>query len=271
MHLKRNRSTLLFILFVMGCASPPPEKETQIAPPQKILAEISAQAPQERLVHLDHKYFEVFYSPEHRLAKYVRYTLTAEQLRARQFKRSDRFRADEQLTALGQPAVQAKDYRKSGYDKGHLAPADDFAWNHEAMDETFVLSNIVPQKAALNRGPWKRLENRVRRWACGEEKITIYTGPILSPDLKTTKTGLRIPKEFFKLIIDETPPKKSAVFILRQNDKGDVLAQRLTTLAELQKKIHETLVFDANEEEVRRPAQVNQWIEKDCDPKSGPH
>jgi endonuclease G len=259
------------ILLLAGCVSPVPEREVQLSPPKNVLAQITAQAPKERLLHLDHKYFEVFYSPEYRLAKYVRYTLTAEQLRARRFKRSDRFRTDDQLAALGQPTVQVKDYRKSGFDKGHLAPADDFAWSQEAMDETFVLTNIVPQKPALNRGLWKALENQVRRWACGEEKITVFTGPILAAGLKTTKSGIPIPKEFFKLIVDETPPRKHAVYILRQNDKGDLLARRLVTLIELQQKLHETILFDANHEESRRPAQVNDWVEKDCDSSLGSH
>lgn len=55
-----------------------------------------------------------------------------------------------------------KDYNKCGYDKGHLANAEDFAYNCELDELTFRYYNCVPQTPELNRGIWKAYENKVR-------------------------------------------------------------------------------------------------------------
>lgn len=56
-------------------------------------------------------------------------------------------------------------YSRSGYDKGHMAPAADFAHTRKEMAATFDYVNALPQTPALNRGEWKRDETRVRRWS----------------------------------------------------------------------------------------------------------
>jgi hypothetical protein len=57
------------------------------------------------------------------------------------------------------------DYLKSGYDKGHLANAEDFA-NNCLLDElTFRYYNCVPQTKELNRGIWKQQETIIRAWS----------------------------------------------------------------------------------------------------------
>ena len=50
------------------------------------------------------------------------------------------------------------DYAKSGYDKGHRAPANDFTRSVTAMKATFILTNAVPQKHGVNDGKWAQLE-----------------------------------------------------------------------------------------------------------------
>lgn len=56
-------------------------------------------------------------------------------------------------------------YSRSGYDKGHMAPAADFAHTRKEMAVTFDYINALPQTPSLNRGEWKRDETRVRRWS----------------------------------------------------------------------------------------------------------
>ena len=57
------------------------------------------------------------------------------------------------------------DYTKSGYDRGHMAPAADMKWSKQAMEESFYMSNICPQNPNLNRGDWNDLEEKSRQWA----------------------------------------------------------------------------------------------------------
>ncbi len=62
--------------------------------------------------------------------------------------RSNRFRSDNDV--LG--CARLDDYRNSGYDRGHMAPAGDMKWSARAMDDSHLLTNIVPQNRRLNAG-----------------------------------------------------------------------------------------------------------------------
>ena len=70
------------------------------------------------------------------------------------------------------------DYRASGYDRGHLAPAGSMKMNEISMSESFFMSNMSPQSASFNRGVWKRLEGKVN-WSENNDSILVVPGPIL--------------------------------------------------------------------------------------------
>lgn len=76
--------------------------------------------------------------------------------------RRNRFAPDPQLT--GKPRSELADYRRSGYDRGHQAPAGDQNSSQRLKDETFFLSNMIPQVGANNQQIWADLEHRVRGW-----------------------------------------------------------------------------------------------------------
>jgi endonuclease G len=175
----------------------------------------TAQQPE---IVLKHKYFTISYNSYHRLANWVKYSLKKEDLNG-QWKRPSKFKADPILKKLGIDPVVHDDYTHSGYARGHLAPAEDFAYSKEAIESTFIMSNVIPQKGSVNSGSWAQLEKKVRKWACGELNITVYTGPILKENLPKIKNQISVPDEFFKLVIDETPPKKAIAFRYNQKDK----------------------------------------------------
>jgi len=268
-HIRRSL-TFVLVMLSLSCSTAPkaplapvpapkPQAEKPRATPG-LPAKASIPPQRKNSVLLNHKYFEIQYDPSFRLARYVKYQLTKENLRGKRFKRKDRFRPDPQLTERKLPAVHPKEYAKSGYDKGHLAPAADFSWSEEASDLTFVMSNMVPQKPGLNRSAWKMLEDQVRKWACGEERIIVITGPILEAQLPSLPGGLAIPRQFFKIVIDDTPPRKALAFVYNQEDKGQVMHQRMVALNELEMRLQEN--FSALLQEERRPAQVAEW--KEC-------
>ena len=105
-----------------------------------------------------HTYYTLSFNSRHKQANWVYYTLELEG-KERVAERTDRFREDKKV-----PSGSAKpsDYIKSGYDRGHLCPAADMAHSAEAMEETFLMSNISPQLPVFNRGIWKSLEKLVR-------------------------------------------------------------------------------------------------------------
>ncbi len=95
--------------------------------------------------------FSLKYNEEYEQAEWVAYQLTEEEVLG-EFPRKDRFRADRNIST---GSASLEDYRGSEYDRGHLAPAADFKWSEQAMDESFLLSNMSPQVPGFNRGIWK--------------------------------------------------------------------------------------------------------------------
>lgn len=257
------RATILAALtFLIACQSAPKVS------PIEANAITATQNEKIRSHVFNHQYFEIHYAPDFKLAKFVKYTLTAENLRQRTAQRRDRFFSDPHLKNLNLPAIFANAYRKSGYHRGHMAPAEDFRYNQDAIDATFVMTNMAPQKPSLNSGAWKRLEQLMRRYACGEERVTILTGPILNEGLPRLRSGVSIPSQFFKVVIDETPPTKVKAYLFNQDDRGRILEERTVSLGQLKEKLREDFVSayipPAPPESDRQPAQENPWKEADC-------
>lgn len=98
-------------------------------------------------------------------------------------KRSDDFRADPDVPH--EFRASAGDYALSGYDLGHLAPAGDNEFSDAAMHASFLVSNMCPQRAGLNRenAKWEGLEDHVRSIAKTDgAKVWVFTGPAFLPD-----------------------------------------------------------------------------------------
>ncbi len=257
--------TLIFTCLLLSCTTQAPlvgYTDSSLVKTKVHLIEQSS-----NLIMIDHKYFKIAYDSSKRLAQYVTYQLTASQLRAKSARRSNKFIPDPFLVKNNIPYVVTVEYAKSGYDRGHLAPSADFAWDQEANNMSFVMSNMAPQLPGLNRDAWKKLEDQVRKWACGEERVTIITGPIFSNNLPALKSGLEIPHRFFKIVIDETSPKKMIAFIYHQEDKGNVIRERIVPIKSIEKetKIAFNQDFPAlQDESMRAPASLNEWKEADC-------
>lgn len=202
-------------------------------------------------VILDHKYFTISYNKTHRLPHWVKYTLTKSDLNGPGV-RPKRFRPDPLLIALNIEPVVHNDYTHSGYTRGHMAPAEDFSRSQEAIEETFIMSNVIPQKAGVNSGSWAQLEKKVRSWACGEEKITVITGPVLSDGMAKIKDSISIPNEFFKVVIDETPPRKAIAFVYIQTEKKQKMENKQVPLLEVLTRNH-------LESEVVTDSHIKDW------------
>lgn len=112
---------------------------------------------------IEYKGFIVRYDSTHRVPAFVMHRVTPQQLSDSlgiKARRSNRFWVDEMR--LASKSATSEDYRKSGFDRGHHAPAGDFVYSQRLKDESFVYSNISPQKAGLNRGPLAKIERRIR-------------------------------------------------------------------------------------------------------------
>lgn len=115
------------------------------------------------------------------------------------------------------------DYNKSGYDLGHMGPAEDFSYSDDAETDSFSMVNVAPQLPGLNRQEWERLEETVRAWAWSRKDVIVYVGPILSKTPKTLGNNVAIPDAFFKIVMDKNTGDVIAFVMPQQNEsKGDL-------------------------------------------------
>lgn len=145
--------------------------------------------------------YSLCYRESYEQAEWSAYCLTEEELE-KNAKRSDDFRADPEIST---GSATPNDYKKSGYDRGHLSPAADFAFSDKAMSETFYMSNMSPQKGSLNRGIWKDLESEVRLWAKSFGRVYVVSGPILEKPAEAYESigenHVTVPEFYYKVIL----------------------------------------------------------------------
>lgn len=160
------------------------------------------------------------YIERHEQAAWVIYIISNKQILAKNAERSNHsFRRD---PAIPTGSASSSDYTRSGFDRGHLAPAADMAYSEQTMRDSFYMSNISPQRPGFNRGIWKDLEAWVRQTAVKERLVVVVTGPVFpGRDIQTIgKNAVTVPSHFYKIVYDLTPPQKMIAFIL-PNEKSD--------------------------------------------------
>ncbi len=172
-----------------------------------------------------HKYFALSYSEKHEVPEWVAYELTRTQLKKKRVRREDHFRPDPKVKTK---SATTTDYRRSGYDRGHLVPAADRAFSREAMDETFYMSNIAPQERKFNGGIWRELEELTRDWAYKFKKLYVVTGPVLTKRSKARigPNDVAVPHSFYKVLLDISEPELKAIAYILPNKKSDEPLQK---------------------------------------------
>jgi endonuclease G len=151
---------------------------------------------------LDKHHFVVCYDAAHKVPAWVGYALTADEAKTKATSRTGSFRADADLPR-GQRAENA-DYSGSGYDKGHMAPANDFSWNVDAMKATFVLCNAVPQRHGVNGGQWAQLEASIHDLAAKQGTVWVVSGPLFVGGKPVKTIGadkVAVPTHTYKVVL----------------------------------------------------------------------
>ena len=136
-------------------------------------------APGQAETIIDRDGYALGYSPEHRQAVWVIYKLTAGEVGSRVAGRSNNFRVDPEIHSQ---QAEPGDYRNSGYDRGHLAPAADMAWSETTMSESFFMSNISPQQPAFLSFRSLRAGFRIRECIPQAERScvsSLFSSPVL--------------------------------------------------------------------------------------------
>jgi endonuclease G, mitochondrial len=205
---------IVFILFfaLYYCYNKSAVTESEILPQHPGLPTLFAGHGQ-----IEHTFYTLSYNEEFEQADWVMYRLPASYLTLEKNKRKDNFRIDS-LVSTGSATL--KDYKSSGYDRGHLCPAADMSWSVDALSETFFMSNMSPQKPRFNRGIWKKLEMQVRKWALGNEELFIVIGPVFNEILGTIGVNeVAVPRYYYKIILDYKQPEIKAIAFVMENKK----------------------------------------------------
>ena len=151
---------------------------------------------EETALIIENTAYTINYIEEHEQPSWVYYNLIGTNMSG-SAKRKNNFRPDSRIIT---GSATLNDYKGSGYDRGHLAPAAIFKWSDKTMSESFYMSNMSPQVPGFNRGIWKKLESLIRKWAISYNELFVITGPILEPNLPTIgENKVSVPKYYYKV------------------------------------------------------------------------
>ena len=165
--------------------------------------------------------YTVSFNSTHNIPNWVAWQLDKSRL-AENESRTDDFLPDPDLPQS--KAVTTNDYKRSGWDRGHMCPAADNRWHWKAMQESFYMTNICPQNHNLNRGDWKELEEACRDWVQSEGKLYIVCGPILYKQQHQTigkQHKVTVPEAFFKVVLSTSGKQPKAIGFIYQNASGN--------------------------------------------------
>lgn len=169
-----------------------------------------------QIVH--HEGYSLSYSEPHEQAEWVAYELKKSHLSNINHKRPF-FEIDE---AVKTGAAHWRNYKNSGFDRGHLCPAGDRRYSQSAHDETFLTSNISPQEHEFNSGIWNTLEQKVRYWASKYDGVFVVTGGVLEGDMETIgDEQVSVPKQFYKVLIDNNSGKTKMIAFLMPHENSN--------------------------------------------------
>lgn len=167
---------------------------------------------------ITHKGYTVSYNYDWKIPNWVAYELTDWEVEG-EVPRYDRFKPDPMVPQNATAVTD--DYKYSGYDRGHMAPAADMKWDEQAMKESFYLSNICPQNPNLNGGVWKDLEEQVRDLASQKGRIFVVCGPIVTDDTFTLgENKVVVPQAFFKVLLQEEKGEVHTIGFVYENKSG---------------------------------------------------
>jgi len=181
---------------------------------------------------LHKKAFDICYSCKWKTPKLVVYKVDGNLIDKYNLSRKSlRFRPDYNLPAKCRS--YSKDYSRTGFDRGHLAPNAVFDYNKSVQKETFLMSNIAPQKPKLNRKLWAKIEKFVRIQARKFKNVRVITG--VCGSLGHIKNNVNIPKRWYKIIF--RPDGKVISFLVpNSNTVGKDKAKKyLSNVKEIEK------------------------------------
>ncbi len=211
-----------------------------------------------QLVH--HSFYSLSYNEDREQANWVAYPLTRDLIKMPNVPRTDWFEVDPKVRT---GSAHHRDYKGSGYTRGHMAPAGDMAFDKLAMDESFYMSNMSPQLRAFNNGIWRELEENVRDWTYKKDKVYIVSGPIFGTSRKEIgKIGIDVPAAFYKIILNQNLNEVIAYLIPHEKTNkplSDFIVSIDQIEAETGLDFFDLLLDDTQEDELESALGKGNW------------
>lgn len=211
---------------------------------------------------LERQAYVLSHDDSKKVARWVSYHLTSEYLKVNAV-RSDKFKADPDIP-VGKRA-ELEDYKGSGFDRGHIAPSADMLRSQSINDESFLLSNMAPQTASLNRGIWGTLEDDVRDWTRERGSVWIIAGPIFDNEDKTigpNKVG--VPQRFYKIVVSGQDCDFDTIsFILPNEGAENILESYIVSIDKIESETGLNfldVLDDTLEEKIESASANGLWV-----------
>lgn len=215
---------------------------------------------------IEYSGFTVSYDRDNKQARWVAYELADWECNGPASREGKSFKRDPRAHV---PQADDSDYRRSGWTRGHLAPAADFRWSEQALTETFQFTNCSPQDEYMNNYSWEELESRARYWAKKFGSVYIVTGPIVGEHEHgfIGSNRIPIPDAFFKafVTVDDsglTPVYRSVAFVMHNTDAKQPYPDCSMTVNQLEEVLGIdlfTALPDNVEEEVESTVDRSFW------------
>lgn len=179
-----------------------------------------------------YKGFTVSFNSAHHQPNYAVWEITREKTYG-ESPRKAKFRPDNDVYGC----ADLNDYRRSGYDRGHMAPAADMKWDDQAMSDSHLLTNICPQDHQINGGRWSTIEKLCRNWARRDSIVIVACGPVLSDYMPKAigRSEVSVPERFFKVVLlPFTNPPMGVGFIVPNHPTDENLESMSRSIDEIE-------------------------------------
>ena len=198
---------------------------------RKAAPEFTRKALQASTVGLCFEAFAIMHSGVSKTPLWSAEYLTRDSLKAaKDVKRDDSFHAE--IALPPKHGAELSDYARSGFDRGHMAPAADMP-TKQAQYESFSLANVVPQNRKNNQVLWSAIEGATRHLANVRGEVYVVTGPIFEGDkIERINGRVFVPTHMFKAVVDPGT-SEGAAWVAPNDDSGDY---QVVPIAELEKK-----------------------------------
>lgn len=181
----------------------------------------------------DYEGFISYFNPKWRVPSAVVYELTHHEQLGTESRKGKRFKTDPKVTN----SANDKDYVKSGFDRGHLAPSADMSWSKNVIEESFFFTNIAPQNGNLNSGQWSGVESLIREWGKRDSALVIITGTIFNGNIQTIgANNVGVPTQLYKIVFAPYVETPRMIAFLYDNIKPiNQLSDYVVTVDEIEK------------------------------------